>query len=124
MATPDSFLTAGGRERRRTPRIQVMGRLHGRSVALGLPVRIREVGFGGFSLESSVPFPKGAEHLFRFTLDDGTVVEVQATSIHTMQVTTPGGPSHFSGFAFSDPDRSRAAIDRLMDAVTGVIAFD
>jgi len=124
MATPDPFLTAGGRERRRTPRIQVVGRLHGRSVALGLPVRIREVGFGGFSLESALPFPKGAEHLFRFTLDDGTVVEVQATSIHTMRVTTPGGLSHLSGFAFSHPDRSRAAIDRLMDAVTGVIAVD
>jgi hypothetical protein len=52
------------------------------------------------------------------------VVEVEATSVHTRRVTTPAGPSHFSGFAFSDPDRSRAAIDRLMDAVTGVIAFD
>jgi hypothetical protein len=55
-------------ERRRWPRVELLGRLHGQVVAVAVPITIREISLGGLSFVSAIPFPVGAVHEFRLTL--------------------------------------------------------
>ena len=59
-------------ERRRSTRIEILGRLHGRVVSLDVPVRVREISLGGMAIETAVSFAEGAVHDFRLRLGDGT----------------------------------------------------
>jgi hypothetical protein len=63
-----------GQERRRAPRIEVLGRLHGHVVSLNTPVTVREISMVGLSFSAPMEFPVGAIHDFRLTLGDGSAV--------------------------------------------------
>ena len=63
-----------GEERRRAPRVEVLGRLHGHVVSLNAPVTVREISLVGLSFSAPMPFPLNAEHEFRLTLGDGSTV--------------------------------------------------
>ena len=69
------------RERRRGHRVEVLGQLHGHLVALRLPVTVRDIGSGGFSIETPVPFPDRAPHSFRFTTAQDTEAVFRALSL-------------------------------------------
>jgi hypothetical protein len=92
-------------ERRRSPRIELLGRLHGHSVSLDLPVRVIEISLGGMAVETAVPFPVGAVHLFRLTLGDDSTVELGARVMHCRN-TAPDGttPVFVTGLQFVDED--------------------
>ena len=82
---------SSGRDRRRAPRIEVLSQFHGQSVTLGVPVTLLDISLGGFRIETSVVFPLGAIHEFRFTLADSKAIEVRARVLHCGIHTTPRG---------------------------------
>jgi len=61
--------------------VEVLGQLHGQTAALRLPITVIDIGSGGFSIETPVPFPDRTPHDFRFTTADGEQVELEVNEI-------------------------------------------
>ena len=74
-----------GEERRQSPRVQIMENLQGRQIARDVPVSMLEVGLGGFSLETPLPFPVGGVQEFLVTLTDGTSLTIRGRVAHCRQ---------------------------------------
>jgi hypothetical protein len=97
-------------DRRRSPRIELLGRLHGHSVSLDLPVRVVQISLGGMAIETAVPFPVGAVHLFRLTLGDDSTTELTGRVMHSRNTAPEGAPPVFAtGVQFVDEDADEAA---------------
>ena len=73
---------AAGPDRRRFPRFETMGRVVGTLLAIDLPVRVRDVGFGGFAIETVDPVAPGQTHRVRLTTSDDWSTIVDAQSLH------------------------------------------
>ena len=100
-------------DRRRSPRIEILGRLHGHSISLDVPVSVREISLGGMALETAFPFPVGVVHEFQLTLGDGSQVQLNGRVMHSRDASTPGGqPAFLTGIQFVD--------DEPTESVTGV----
>lgn len=107
-------------DRRRSTRIELLGRLHGHSVTLDLPVTVREISLGGMAIETKVPFPVGAVHAFRLTLGDDSTVELAGRVVHCRNSAPEGGPaSYVTGVRFieTEPDDSLSPVSDLIDRV-------
>ena len=118
---------SSGRDRRRAPRIEVLSQFHGHSVTLGVPVTLLDISLGGFRIETSVVFPLGAIHEFRFTLADGTAIEVRARVLHCGIHTTPRGLLRYSaGLEFVSGPANVAHPDvlRLIEEVRSSAVFN
>ena len=119
--------TAGGEDRRQSPRFEVLGRLLGTIVSFDLPVRVRDIGLGGFSVETVEPLDTGAVHPVRFTAIDDSVAVLPAQCLHCRpSVATDGSPRYVTGFAFDTdtaPDTTQTITD-LITKVTSVRLFD
>jgi hypothetical protein len=112
--------------RRRTPRIEVLGQIHGLVVTLDLAVRILDLGAGGFAVESHVPFPVGAVHDFRFTTWEGRVVLLAAEAVHRRRSARRSlVPIYITGFEFlrTESPLIAASIERLLESLTPVTAL-
>jgi hypothetical protein len=72
-------------DRRRAPRFELLGRVHGQIVSVATAVRIREISFGGLSFESSIAFPIGAVHEFRLQLGDSSDVVLRGRVVRCLQ---------------------------------------
>ena len=96
-------------DRRGGPRVEVLGSLHGQLVPLRVGVRVREIGFGGFSIESDVPLPLDAQQDFRFTLRLGHTVTIRARVVHCRGDQRDDRTIYVVGLAFADelPSRRR-----------------
>jgi hypothetical protein len=94
-------------ERRRSTRLEVLGSLHGQLVPLRIALKIREVGFGGFSIETVFPLPVGAIHDFRFTLRNGSVVALSARVAHCRTDPRSAPRIYVIGLEFADDLASR-----------------
>lgn len=108
-------------ERRRAPRLQVLGRIQGRLVSLPLPVELRDMGPVGFSVESALPFPQGARRLFLFTTAGGLQVLIEGAAAHS-RPDAIGDARYVTGFNFvhsrlTDTD---ADVTVLLDALSGL----
>lgn len=103
---------------RRSPRIDVRQRLHGTVVSLGLPVIVRDISLGGFSIESENEVPAGV-HVIRLQEDERWSVTVTAASRHRRSTRNPDGSvRHVMGFEYADqnPDTQqtlRVLFERL-----------
>jgi hypothetical protein len=94
-----------GAERRRAPRIEVLGRLHGHVVSLDTPVTVREISLVGLSFSAPMAFPIAAEHEFRLTLGDGSVVLLRGRVVRAEEATTADGrPTFVMGVQFVDDE--------------------
>ena len=93
-------------ERRRAPRVQILGQLHGRLVTIDAEVHIREISLGGMSLVSGIQFPDGALHQFELMLGDGARVAVSARARHSKAIPGEGEPRFVTGFQFVDDEES------------------
>jgi hypothetical protein len=94
-----------GQERRRAPRIEVLGRLHGHVVSLNAPVTVREISLVGLSFSAPMPFPLSAEHEFRLTLGDGSAVLLRGRIVRCQDTHTPEGQrTYVMGVQFLDED--------------------
>ena len=105
-------------DRRRAPRIEILGRLHGHAVSLDVPVSVREISLGGMALETSFPFPVGAVHEFQLTLGDGAQVRLNGRVMHSRNTSTPTGqPAYLTGIQFIDeePADDDSAVGDLID---------
>ncbi len=109
------------KERRRAPRLQVLGRIQGRLVSLPLPVELRDMGPLGFSVESALPFPQGARRLFLFTTAGGLQVLIEGAAVHCRP--DDGNDARYvTGFRLvqsrlTDTD---ADVSVLLDALSGL----
>jgi len=117
----------GHGDRRRATRFEVSGRLLGTIVSFDLPVRVRDLGPGGFSIETVEPIDTGELHQIRFTaIDDWTTV-LPARSLHCRpSVASDGTPRYVTGFAFParpKPDQHQR-INDLVAKVTSIRLFD
>lgn len=107
-------------ERRQAPRFEALGRLLGTLMPVNLPVRVRDIGLGGFSVETVEPIDAGAVHAVRFTaIDDWTAV-LPAQSLHSRpSVAADGSPRYVTGFAFLT-EQVKDATTVIRDLVTKV----
>jgi hypothetical protein len=116
-----------GRDRRRTPRIEVLSQFHGQSVTLGVPVALLDISLGGFRIETSVVFPLGAIHEFRFTMADGKAIEVRARVLHCgIHSSTRGVLRYSAGLEFVNGPANVAQPDvlRLIQEVRATAVFN
>jgi len=109
------------KERRRAPRLQVLDRIQGRLVSLPLPVKLRDMGPLGFSVESAVPFPQGARRVFLFTTARGFQVIIEGAVVHS-GADDGDDARYVTGFRFvhsrlTDTD---ADVTVLLDAMSGL----
>lgn len=114
------------RNRRRFPRLEVMGQVDGELVALDVPLKVRDLSEAGFSTESTVPFPPGTGQRFRFTTRAGAVVHLEATSVHC-RLASASADGHYvyvTGFEFrSNPDTDDA-VRALVDTLSSVLSLE
>lgn len=86
-------------DRRRHPRIQLLGRLHGRVVALEVPVTVTEISLGGMAIETDLEFSIDSEHQFQLTLGDDSTVRLKGRVAHSQRLA--GEPARYlSGIEF------------------------
>ena len=97
---PSRNLSPAPVNRRRMPRLRVMSTLYGYGVELDLKVTIREVSLGGFSVESPIPFPIGAEQTFLVTTADGRETMVRCKCRHSHTTDSQGATVCVAGFEF------------------------
>jgi hypothetical protein len=86
-------------DRRRNPRIQLLGRLHGNVVALEVAVTVTEISLGGMAIETEIDFPRGAEHEFQLTLGDESTVRLKGRVAHSQKL-AGDPPRYLSGIEF------------------------
>jgi hypothetical protein len=110
---------------RRSRRLDIGKLVAGEIVPSGVPIKIRDIGFGGFAMETTFPVEVASVHDFRFTSKDGSAFSLRATVIHTRQVSSPeSAVVHVSGLEFAErqaPSEQRA--DVLMDKVNWILSF-
>jgi hypothetical protein len=88
-------------DRRRNPRVQILGNLHGRVVTLDVPVTVTEISLGGMGIQTEMPFPIDAVHTFQLTLGDNSVVHLKGRVAHCNKLA--GEPDRYiSGIQFLD----------------------
>lgn len=98
-------------ERRLSPRVAILGQLHGHSVTLDVPVTVREISLGGLSLETPFALPVGAVHEFELTLGDGAQVRMHGVVRRSLSAQSgAGSPVFVTGIEFiDDPPAAPAA---------------
>jgi hypothetical protein len=89
-------------DRRRSTRIEILGRIHGRVASLEIPVTVREMSLGGMAIETPVAFPAGAKQHFSLTLGDGSAVLLSGVVRHCRQLSD--APAFLSGIEFVDDE--------------------
>jgi hypothetical protein len=107
-------------DRRRSPRIELVGRLHGHVVSMGVPVSVREISIGGLSMETPFAFPVGAIHDFRLTLGDGSAVDLRGRVVYSRVDASATEPTAFvTGVQFVDDDVSGdGGVEELIGRIT------
>lgn len=107
-------------DRRRSPRVEILGRLHGQVVSIETPVTVREMSLGGLSFEAEMPFPIGAVHDFRLTLGDGSFVILKGRVVRCVAgLGSDGARVHVTGIQFIDdePDSGSHRLGDLIDKI-------
>jgi hypothetical protein len=89
-------------DRRRAPRVEVLGKLPGEVTSVDAPVSVREISLGGMAMESPVAFEVGARHSFQLTLGDGATVQLVGVVRHCRHVGAQAGGHYVVGIQFLD----------------------
>jgi hypothetical protein len=84
-----------GVERRRYPRVEVVGVLRGHNSALDVPIVVLDMSAGGLAVQTSVMFPVGAVNNFRLTPDGGEPVMITGRIVHSLRASGPEGSTHY-----------------------------
>jgi hypothetical protein len=112
--------SATGSERRRFPRFRVREKLLGHLLETDRPVRIRDIGFGGFATETVEPLPVGRVVAVRFTSPDDRSAVLEAESLHSWpSCADDGTPCYVTGFRFTEGS-PRQQVEQLVETVTTV----
>ena len=116
-------MSAPSVERRKHPRFAAAGRLAGHLLEHDLPVRVRDIGLGGFSVETMEPLATGVDHRVRFISHDdwSTILQARIANCRP-SCAEDGSPLYVAGFAFVDdgtPETKRT-VSVLLEKVTTV----
>ena len=123
MNQPQTPQPARAHERRKSPRLPVNGRILGCLVDADHPLRIREIGFGGFATETVEPLQVRVMHEVRFTARDDNSAVLRAQSLHSWpSCANDGTPCFVTGFEFrpEDEEQAQQAVKMLIEKVTAV----
>jgi hypothetical protein len=105
-------------DRRRSPRFELLGRVHGQVVSLATDVRIREISLGGLSFESEIAFPVGAIHEFRLQLGDRSTVILRGRVVRCLKHGMVDGALRYTtAVQFIDDDPPPHDESRLRDLI-------
>jgi hypothetical protein len=110
-------------ERRKHPRYLAAGKLAGHLIEQDMPVRVRDIGLGGFSIETLTPLETGGEHQIRFvSIDEWTAVVTAMVANCRPSCAEDGSPLFVAGLSFLPDDRpdSRRTVETLIEKVTSV----
>ena len=114
-------------ERRRYPRFAAAEKLAGHLIDQDLPVRVRDIGLGGFSIETMEPLEAGVEHRVRFvSRDDWSTVLPARIANCRPSCAEDGSPLFVAGFAFSAEEKAetKQTVQILIEKVTSVRLYD
>ena len=121
MSQSQSPQAARQPDRRRSPRLPVRGRLLACLVESDLPLRIREIGFGGFATETVEPLPLSVLHQVQFTARDDKSAVLPALSLHSWpSCLADATPCFVTGFEFrpDEPAKAQQIVKMLIEKVT------
>jgi hypothetical protein len=103
--------------RRQSPRIHVEDELSITFADLVTPVRVRDVSFGGFALETADPVTVGETRVFDLRIPSGPTLFVRAKSMYCRK--SPYRDAYFSGWVASS-ERAKQALMDAINTVTGL----
>jgi hypothetical protein len=114
-----------GASRRRTPRFEVTDDI---SVTLdhgAVPVRLRDIGLGGFGLESAGGFAARSRHTARFTDSGGLDVTILAEAVHSRRAAADKhGERWMTGFTYIIDDAAAVkSVEAVLDRATSCLSF-
>ena len=96
-----------GSERRRSPRVDLLGLVSGRLLTADTEVVVRDMSLGGLATETPFQLEKGSVHDLRLTLGDGAAVDLRARVMHCRNIAAEGEePRYFTGFQFIDEEQT------------------
>lgn len=105
-------------ERRRAPRVDLVGKLQGELVSMDRPIAVREISLGGMSIETAEAFDIDSRHSFVLTLGDGAGVFVVGRVAYCRLTEREGGAVFISGIQFLDDDPAEPGeVEGLMKKV-------
>lgn len=108
-------------DRRKSPRLPVRGRLLACLVETDHPLRLREIGFGGFATETVEPLPLSVMHQVQFMSKDDKSAVLRALSLHSWpSCLSDGTPCFVTGFEFrpDEPTEAQQIVKMLIEKVT------
>ena len=106
-------------ERRRSPRIQLVGSLAGRTSVGETPVVVRDFSLGGMAIETARELPVGTTHEFLLLLGDDSVVELRGLVVRCRNLAADDeAPLYSCGIQFVEDEpaggsRAGQVIDTL-----------
>ena len=116
-------MTTPATERRKHPRFLAAGRIAGHLIDRDMPVRVRDIGLGGFSIETMEPLEPGVEHRVRFVSHDdwSTVLPAKVANCRP-SCAEDGSPLYVAGCAFAGDEKpeTRRTVQILIEKVTSV----
>jgi hypothetical protein len=107
-------------DRRRSPRIELVGQLHVTSAMPEQAIDVREISLGGMAIETVAPFEVGTVHAFRLTLGDESTVELFGKVMHSRPVDPAEGKAAFvTGIQFvdEDPEEGNSPVEDIIKRV-------
>jgi PilZ domain-containing protein len=106
-------------ERRRFPRIEILGRIQGKIRPLDVPITLLNLSLGGFLMQTTTEYRVGEIHEFQLTMHRRDPIMLRARIAHAMRVTAEGGPLYLFGLEFvaGDARPSQHAIESLVSAL-------
>jgi hypothetical protein len=112
-------------ERRASPRLEVEAILNGVLAEGNLRLTLRDLGFGGFAVESPILFTIRSTHRFRFTTQGGLALALKAEVIYTRPIGPRDGMAHHAtGFRFVvTSTEDEQAVTLLIDAAIAPLSF-
>jgi hypothetical protein len=117
--------TTPGASRRRGPRFEVTGSI---AVTVGddrNPTQLRDIGLGGFALESSEPFVARERHSVHFSSGMGLDARILAEVVHAREIIDPAGHrTWLTGFSYVvDSPAAHDAVESVLDQATSCLSF-
>jgi hypothetical protein len=103
-------------DRRQSPRIEILDRIHGHVVSLAVDLTVVEMSLGGMRVETAFPFPIGAEHEFRLRMGDDSTVVMRGRVLRCVQTSGQDGNRFVSGIQFLD-EGDEAGVEDLLDKI-------
>jgi PilZ domain len=123
---PHPSVTPFVRNLRRSPRLEAPLPLTGRIPDLEIEGRIRDVGFGGFTLDVPRELIIGIEQVVEFVCDDTLTITLRARPVYCRATNESGDQAPFlAGFAFSERgERARELVGVLISRVVRALSSE